>query len=99
MTLNESAKNNAIQATGCEIRFNLEGPEAVIALQSPEGPTLAEVYQGDFFSALHIVDATPTRITVSRPESERTCARSRRPMPGSIPASPGWSCRGGPRSV
>ena len=70
VTLNESAKNNALQATGCEIRFNLEGPRAVITLQSPEGPTLAEVYQGDFFSALHIVDATPTRIVVERPESE-----------------------------
>lgn len=70
VTLNESAKNNAIQATGCEIRFNLEGPRAVITLQSPEGPSLAEVYQGDFFSALHIVNETPTRIEVARPESE-----------------------------
>lgn len=70
VTLNESAKNNAIQATGCEIRFNLEGPRAVVTLQSPEGPTLAEVYQGDFFSTLHIVDETPTRIVVARPESE-----------------------------
>lgn len=70
VTLNESAKNNALQATGCEIRFNLEGPRAVITLQSPEGPTLAEVYQGDFFSALHIVDESPTRLVVERPESE-----------------------------
>lgn len=75
VTLNESAKNNALQATGCEIRFNLEGPEAVITLQSPDGPTLAEVYQGDFFSALHIVDATPTRIVVARPESEADMRR------------------------
>ena len=70
VTLNESAKNNALQASGCEIRFNLEGSGAVITLQSPEGPTLAEVYQGDFFSALHIVDETPTRIAVARPEAE-----------------------------
>ena len=70
VTLNESAKTNALQASGCEIRFNLEGPRAVITLRSPEGPTLAEVYQGDFFSALHIVDVTPTRIAVARPESE-----------------------------
>ena len=70
VTLNESAKNNAIQATGCEIRFNLEGPRAVITLQSPEGPALAEVYQGDFFSALHLIDTAPTRVVVERPESE-----------------------------
>ena len=70
VTLNESAKNNALQASGCEIRFNLEGPRAVITLRSPEGPTLAEVYQGDFFSALHIVNQTPTRIVVARPDSE-----------------------------
>ena len=70
VTLNESAKNNALQASGCEIRFNLEGSQAIITLQSPEGPTLAEVYQGDFFSALHIVDQTPTRLVVERPESE-----------------------------
>ena len=70
VTLNESAKNNALQASGCEIRFNLEGPRAVITLRSPEGPTLAEVYQGDFFSALHIVNETPTRIVVARPDTE-----------------------------
>lgn len=70
VTLNESAKNNALQASGCEIRFNLEGPRAVVTLRSPEGPTLAEVYQGDFFSALHIVNETPTRIVVARPDSE-----------------------------
>ncbi len=70
VTLNESAKNNALQASGCEIRFNLEGPGAAITLQSPEGPTLAEVYQGDFFSALHIIDVTPTRVVVARPEAE-----------------------------
>ena len=70
VTLNESAKNNALQASGCEIRFNLEGPRAVVTLRSPEGPTLAEVYQGDFFSALHIVNETPTRIVVARPDTE-----------------------------
>ena len=70
VTLNEAAKNNALVSTGCEIRFNLEGPHAVITLQSPEAPTLVEVYQGDFFSALHIVDATPTRIVAARPEAE-----------------------------
>ncbi len=70
VTLNEAARINALQASGCEIRFNLEGPRAVITLQSPEGPTLAEVYQGDFFSALHIIDVTPTTIVVERPESE-----------------------------
>jgi len=75
VTLNESAKNNALQASGCEVRFNLEGPKAVITLQSPEGPTLAEVYHGDFFSALYIVDGTPTRITVERPESEPVMRR------------------------
>ncbi len=75
VTLNESAKNNALQASGCEIRFNLEGQRAVITLQSPEGPTLAEVYQGDFFSALHIVDAAPTRIVVERPDTEPVMRR------------------------
>jgi len=70
VTLNESAKNNALQASGCEIRFNLEGSNAVITLQSPEGPTLVEVYQGDFFSALHIIDVTPTQVVVARPEAE-----------------------------
>ncbi|MCY3773705.1 MAG: GDSL-type esterase/lipase family protein [Gemmatimonadetes bacterium] len=75
VTLNESAKNNALQASGCEIRFNLEGQRAVITLQSPEGPTLAEVYQGDYFSALHIVDAAPTRIVVERPDTEPVMRR------------------------
>ncbi len=70
VTLNEAAKNNALVSTGSEIRFNLEGPRAVITLQSPEGPTLVEVYQGDFFSELHVVDATPTQIVVERPAAE-----------------------------
>ena len=75
VTLNDAAKTNALQASGCEIRFNLEGPRAVITLRSPEGPTLAEVYQGDFFSALHVVDADPTRIVVGRPDTEPVMRR------------------------
>lgn len=75
VTLNDAAKTNALQASGCEIRFNLEGQRAVITLRSPEGPTLAEVYQGDFFSALQVVDAAPTRIVVERPDTEPVMRR------------------------
>lgn len=70
VTLNESAKTNALQASGCEIRFNLEGARVEITLQSPDGPTLVEVFQGDFFSAMHIIDVTPTRFVVERPQNE-----------------------------
>ena len=71
VTLNESAKTNALQASGCEIRFNLDGPSAAITLQSPDEPTLVEVFQGDFFSAMYIIDVIPTRIVVERPQTEK----------------------------
>ena len=71
VTLNESAKTNALQASGCEIRFNLDGLSAAITLQSPDEPTLVEVFQGDFFSAMYIIDVIPTRIVVERPQTEK----------------------------
>ena len=69
--LNENAQINALHTTGCEIRFNLEGPQVTITLQSPEGPALVEVFQGDFFSTIHTIDSTPTSIQVGHPDSQK----------------------------
>jgi lysophospholipase L1-like esterase len=67
-TLNESAKNNALCASGCEVRFNLEGAEAKIVLKSDgECPVPAEILQGSFPVSWHRVGTEPTEITVSHP--------------------------------
>jgi len=45
LMLNDSAKNNALQATGSEIRFNMVGERVVITLlnTNPDQPSIAEV--------------------------------------------------------
>ncbi|MDF1515670.1 MAG: hypothetical protein P1S60_17820, partial [Anaerolineae bacterium] len=66
-SLNERAKANAIQATGCEIRFNLAGEGAAVTLQMIERPAVAEVYFGSFLSAWHVVQTQPTTINITPP--------------------------------
>ena len=66
--LNESAKANAVQGTGCEIRFNLEEEAAIITLQMMERPAIVEIYSGPFLSDWQVVTTEPTEIMVKRPD-------------------------------
>jgi len=70
VTLNESAKNNAIRTAGCEIRFNLKSETAKIVLETAEEAiplSIAEVYQGVFKISSHIIKEGPTEISISLP--------------------------------
>ena len=71
--LNPSAKQNALSAAGCEIRFNLEGESAriVLKLEETEDDRLAigEVFQGAFHFSRHFVGTEPTEITVLHPQN------------------------------
>nr|WP_166238358.1 GDSL-type esterase/lipase family protein [Paenibacillus turpanensis] len=77
--LNPSAQERAFNPCGCELRFNLEGDEAVITLRKDvrEGispMSVAEVYYGPFQAPYLVspvmIGAEPTRITVRKPEYE-----------------------------
>jgi len=74
-TLNQSARTNALQATGCEARFNLKGEKARITLKSVDAPSIAEVYQGSFLVSWHVVGTEPTTIEVGRPGNLDLLAR------------------------
>ncbi len=65
--LNESAKRNAIQGTGCEIRFNLQDEEAVVILQMTERPAIVEIYSGPFLTGWQVITTEPTEVVVRRP--------------------------------
>ena len=65
--LNESAQANAIQATGCEIRFNLQSESAAITLEMTERPAIAEVYFGPFLSTWHVIQTHPTTLQITSP--------------------------------
>ena len=69
LTLNESAMSNALQTTGCEVRFNRTGERVTITLlnTNPDQPSIVEVYQGDFLKSVHAVGATPTEIVIEEP--------------------------------
>jgi lysophospholipase L1-like esterase len=66
--LNDSAKANAVQGTGCEIRFNLKGDEAVVTLQMTERPAIVEVYNGPFLTGWEVIKTEPTEVVVRRPD-------------------------------
>ncbi len=66
VTLNESAKVNALACAGSEIRFNLRGESARVVLRA-EAPALAEVFEGAFQVSQNIVGMEPTEIVISRP--------------------------------
>ncbi len=73
LQLNEAAMRNALQATGCEIRFNLSDDDASgvrIVLQSTESPSLVEIYQGPFLVDWHVVGLEPTEIVIAHPERQ-----------------------------
>ena len=46
--VSDGGKVSALASSGCEIRFNLKSNSAKIVLTSPEGPSIAEIYQGCF---------------------------------------------------
>lgn len=66
-TLNESAQANALQATGCEIRFNLHGDAADIILEMTERPAIAEVYNGPFLNSWQVIETQPTTVHITPP--------------------------------
>jgi len=67
LQLNPQAQLNALQATGAEVRFNLKGEKARIALKCTQAPVVAEVHQGSFFIGWHVVGREPTEIEVALP--------------------------------
>ena len=66
--LNEKAQARASWTAGAEVRFKLVGESATVTLQMVEEPAIAEVYAGPFLMGWHIIQTTPTAITVKRPE-------------------------------
>lgn len=67
LKLNPAAQVNALQATGCEVRFNLGGGRARLVLKSMHQPSLVEVYQGCFLCSWHTVGVEATEITIRHP--------------------------------
>ena len=68
VALNESAKLEALSTAGCEIRFNLKSKTGKIVLKTESESHLAEVYQGMFKVASHIISSEPTEISISLPD-------------------------------
>ncbi len=70
ITLNESARANALHTAGCEIRFKLVGNNAKVVLKCAEGlGAIAEVFQGSFYVCSHFVGSDPTEISLSLPQN------------------------------
>ena len=67
LKLNPAAQVNALQATGCEVRFNLRGDRAKLVLKSMHQPSLVEVHQGCFLCSWHTVGVEATEITIRHP--------------------------------
>jgi hypothetical protein len=68
--LNAPAQINALQTAGGEMRFVLDAGQSLkVTLASPFGPSIAEVYQGDFMVGWHVIGTEPTVVTVQPPAS------------------------------
>ena len=68
--LNTSAQANAVQGTGCEIRFNLLSDSATVTLRMEAGQGIAEVYHGPFIGGWHVITTEPTEFTIVRPDRQ-----------------------------
>jgi hypothetical protein len=66
--LSPRGRIGALQATGCEVRFNLRGDGARLTLQALQRPSIVEVWQGPFVVDWHIIQLEPTTITIGRPQ-------------------------------
>lgn len=62
--LNPLAHVNALQAAGCEARFNLKSGAARLALRMMRGTAVAEVWQGSFLVSVHPVGESRTELVV-----------------------------------
>jgi hypothetical protein len=79
LTLNDGAKNAALHGAGCEVRFNLRGSQAKLILRSETRSTVPlEIYQGNFHVSSHIIDDTPTEISVAAPANIEMLKRTTR---------------------
>ncbi|MFH0797244.1 MAG: GDSL-type esterase/lipase family protein [Candidatus Omnitrophota bacterium] len=77
LSLNESARIQALTLAGSEIRFNLNGAKATIVLKTEgEGWGIAEVFQGPFQVGWHYITSQPTEITVSLPDNLETLEKA-----------------------
>lgn len=75
--LNDNAKQRALNSTGCELRFRLNGPRATIRIRACEvlathhGGGLAQVLFGDFSRTyLPITVGTPIEYEIEAPDYE-----------------------------
>ena len=66
-TLNPLAQMIALDSAGCELRFNLLGPQAAVTLQSSLGPAVAELWYGGWYAGAHVIGRGPTRIAINAP--------------------------------
>lgn len=86
--LNPLAAVNALQTTGVELRFNLRSERATFVLCCNDRPGIAEIYQGDFWVASHVVGTSPTEIRVQLPgnlaELSERAAAHRLPFDGRL---------------
>jgi len=67
LRLNVAAQLNALQSTGAELRFNLHGPEARLALKCQQAPVVVEVYQGSFLMSWHWIGRQRTEVVIRPP--------------------------------
>jgi hypothetical protein len=74
-TLNPSARVKALEATGCELRFNQKSETARVVLASLDVPSVAEVYFGSFLVSWHVIGTQPAPIALPRPGGNPMLAR------------------------
>jgi hypothetical protein len=75
LRLNVSAQLNALQSTGAELRFNLLGTEALLALKCQQAPVAIEVYQGCFGVGWHVIGRQRTEVVLRLPDKLELLAR------------------------
>jgi lysophospholipase L1-like esterase len=75
LQLNVSAQLNALQSTGAELRFNLLGDQARLALKCHQAQVAVEVYQGCFCVGWHVIGRQRTEIVIRPPDKLELLAR------------------------
>jgi len=79
--INPSAQSRCVETTGCELRFNLTKPEAVITLRMDERPAIAELWHGPFMDrdwfTIGLEPTTIVTVLPKRPEAVASIAGRR----------------------
>lgn len=75
MRLNVSARKNALQATGAEIRFNHGSGPVRLTIKTAQAPSLIEIYNGDFARSWQVVGTDATTFEITPPANIDDLAR------------------------